>query len=144
MSTRADFDRVNGESAFPDHIEGYWRQAVWPDKDKLSSNYDRKVASYPWPVVFDVEGYNKDEFVGKLVMLKQLDPNANVVNYRGFSVHRITGAVNGIGEYVLYGWTWPTGYMAYLSMGVPPSRAFYKWVTGEDLPALPSYGRPDA
>lgn len=96
----------------------------------------------PWPVIFEVEGYDKDAFNHKLTLLQQLNPNLTTKMYRGVSLNRLTGEFNGNAEYELGGWVWPAGYIAYICMGVPPSRAFYEFVMGVDLPTLPTYGRP--
>lgn len=135
--SREEYERLNAGCRFPDKIEGYWRQ----DKDASDIGIKERL-HLPWPVPFEVEGYNMEEFIGRLVM-KQMDSRIKVERYRGISMHRLTGNHNGNSEFELEGWKWPTGYVAYLTMGVPPSRAFYKFVTHEDLPTLPTYGRSD-
>lgn len=128
---RTEFDRLNTGCSFPENVEGYWRQRRECSMDRIR---------LPWPVPFEVEGYNKYEFVGKLIE-KQMDNRVEVISYRGWSINRLTGRENGSTEYKLDGWHWPVGYVSYLIAGVPPSRAFYEFVTGEDIPSLPDYGR---
>lgn len=126
----SEYHNLNEGCAFPKHVEGYWRQHKENTSDEC----------LPWPVAFDVEGYDKIAFIGKLTLL-QLSSDVKRNTYRGMSTNRLTGESNGNAEYELDGWAWPEGYIAYLALGIPPSRAFYKFVMGVDLLTLPTYGR---
>jgi hypothetical protein len=137
----AEFVEVNGEHAFPIGIEGYWRPGRdIPEGEDWSSDTKRATWHCPWPVIYEPEGYEHDRFI---VLLKEMEasPFTTSIQYRGFSLHRLTGEINGSREFERDGWKWPEGYLNYIKMGVPPSRAFYRFVTSIDLYSLPKYGR---
>ena len=142
----AEFIELNTGHYFPDGIEGYWR----PGKELPSAYHgelynkpflywqQNKIWQYPFPVVYEPEGYDKNLF---LIFLRELQesPYTKKVPYRGYSKNRLTGESNGNVEYERDDWKWPQGYINYIEAGVPPSRAFYKFVTGLDCRELPPY-----
>lgn len=141
----ANFLEANIDSKFPKGVEGYWRrQKDVPSVENVIAS--KRLAcepesNLPWPVAyFDIDGYDLLFFLSKLAMKEK---TAQLNNYRGFSIHRLTGKVNGSGEYESEGWRWPTGYRNYIEMGVPPSREFHRFITGIYLIGLPSYGHED-
>lgn len=121
------FEAINGRAKRRAKVEGYWRPS-----------FNKAMASLPFPVIMPVKGYNKTAFVNRL---KALQKQAKKTVARGDAPNRWTGGSSGAAEYALDGWRWPGGLSYYLSAGVPPSRAFYKFVMGKDLPALPTYGK---
>lgn len=131
----AEFLDANIDSKFPPGVEGYWRR----QKELPQRNADAE-SPLPWPVVYyDIDGYDMTLFLSCLKKLED-NPSVTVHNYRGVSINRLNGRMNGSREYEYRGWRWPEGYRNYINMGVPPSRAFHKFVTGIYLPNLPSYG----
>lgn len=128
------YNQLNKGCKFPDFIEGYWRAHA---HERASYETDEQ-ANYPWPVPMFVEGFEPDAFLKKLKLLEKV---ADKKEYRGVSKHRLTDEMNGNAEFSFNGWRWPQGYKAYIEKGVPPSRAFYKFVMNEELEALPTYGR---
>lgn len=135
-----EFLKVNFRCAFPKFVEGYWRKAERVDKEALQwrSQVERNESRLPWPVVLEIAGYDKEDFIARL---DELQAHAQKELYRGITVSRLTGEPLGNAEYELNEWTWPGDYIHYLKAGVPPSRAFYKFVTDRDLDTLPKYGR---
>lgn len=127
MKGKKWFAELNDGTAFPPKIEGFWR-----------SNF-KTIKGYPWPVPMSVPGYNRAAFV-KALQAAQLKASTGTGG-RGLSPHRWTGEGNFNSEYMYKGWKFPGGYITYIRQGVPPSRAFYKLITGEDNPNLPTYGR---
>lgn len=126
MSGEEWFTKVNAKSAFPRKIEGYWRQTYTG-------------SGMPFPIAFKPVGYNKAAFARRL---KEIESSqAERTEFKGSAPDRWTGKPNGAGEYSYRGWKWPIGYMSYVKRGVPPSQAFYKFITGEVLKTLPTYGR---
>jgi hypothetical protein len=121
------FEAINGRSKAKSHIEGYWRP-----------EFNAAMGSLPFPIIMDVKGYDKAAFLaaydGKVRESRQ-------TAQKGFSRNRWTGGNNGDVECHLGAWIWPKGLRVYFSAGVPPSSAFYKFVTGKTLPSLPLYGR---
>lgn len=141
------FMAANSKSAFPANTEGYWRKRLElpPESNSMvcgkpfmewSQNKDW---AYPFPVVYEPEGYDKNLF---LALLREMEdsPFTTKVVYRGISHSRLTGEAIGNCEFERDGWKWPQGYSHYIEAGVPPSRAFYRFVTTQDVPSLPTYG----
>lgn len=142
MNDRERYTEFNAASAFPEKVEGYWRVSGVLTTEPRSS-YEAEQAKYPWPVPFQTppEGYDQDYFLDRLLALEAHE-ETKVVAYRGSSPHRLDdGKNNGNSEFERDGWHWPAGYRNYIKLGVPPSRAFYQFVTGNDLDTLPTYGR---
>ena len=121
------FDTLNGKSKARVNIEGYWRR-----------DFNKGLSTLPFPVAMTVKGYDKAKFMEALTVAEKKASNKP---QRGTSPNRWTGGSNGSGEYHLNKWKWPQGIRYYLNQGVPPSRAFYEFITGKDLPGLPTYGR---
>lgn len=119
------FKRINGKSKKLPNIEGYWRSTF------------KTNGGLPFPVPMAVEGYSKGEF---LKALRAKQRAAKHTGYHGYSPHRWTNSPNMSGEYKLGKWAWPEGYETYVKAGVPPSRAFYKFITGNTNSKLPTYG----
>lgn len=117
------FEAVNAKCKFPRKVFGYWRR----DIDKSS------VDTLPFPVKMPVE-YDKRAFLSKL---RDAQRNARLDAYKGTSKHRWTGKCAGCKEYSLDGWKWPEAAITYIKSGVPPSKAFYKFIMGTELATLP-------
>jgi hypothetical protein len=144
------FYTVNKDSKFPRHIEGYWRRAeVTPLKDNEPGANVRhytytQYEGFPWPVPMEVEGFEVQKFIEKLVDIET--DFAKEVRYRGCSECRLTRENLGNAEYEYKGWKWPDGLAHYLRLGVPPSAAFYKFIMGADAVEglmLPTYNRDE-
>lgn len=141
------FHELNAESKFPTRVEGYWRRhAVIPPKDNFpGANMRHYVntmgAEFPWPVPMEIEGFDVQDFINKLVDIEEREGGAEKVLYRGFSICRLTGENLGNAEFEFRGWKWPDGLVHYIRMGVPPSAAFYHFITGMELNTLPNYNR---
>lgn len=120
------FHEFNGDSKFPDFVEGYWRTSL-DVKDEL-----------PFPIPWAVKGFNKTEF---LIALREVQESAKLERYRGLSLNRWTRKAAGSAEYTKDGWTWPYAYGWYVERGVPPSKEFFRFITGKTCESLPSYGR---
>lgn len=118
---------VNGASKARKGVEGYWRSSI-----------SENLSGLPFPVKATAKGYSKTDFMSKL---QELQKRATKRAQRGESPNRWTGSMNGGSEYKLEGWSWPSGYSTYIKGGLLPSRAFYKFVMGKDLPSLPTYNR---
>jgi hypothetical protein len=141
-------ERNNGDSKFPFRVEGYWRQRELPVEHvgpgrHTAAFLDRQDAELPWPYIFQIPQYDKQEFINKLADIEDL---AEESRYRGFSICRITGVNRGNCEYKYKGWKWPGGLIEYIRLGVPPSRAFYAFIM--DVPQsecewLPTYNRTE-
>ncbi|MEG0869483.1 MAG: hypothetical protein RSD49_06570 [Hafnia sp.] len=135
------YQTANRHAAFPIAVEGYWRPGPEaPAEGALSGVDSNSERNYPWPVIFEPKGYEKTVFIA---LLKEMEasPFTERVLFRGISMNRLTNEPNGCAEYSRDGWTWPEGYLNYIKLGVPPSRAFYQFVTCIDLDTLPDYGR---
>lgn len=141
------FHTVNKDSKFPVRVEGYWRQfEVIPPKDNLPGanvrHYSNMMdAECPWPVPMEIEGFDVQQFIEKLVDTEDL---ASAVQYRGCSYCRLTGENLGCSEFSYKGWKWPDGLAHYIRLGVPPSAAFYKFIMGANAVEglmLPTYNR---
>jgi len=125
------FFELNDDTSFPKisnkgvnfQTFGFWRPT--PSK-----------GATPFPVAMKVPGYSKTDFVKRL---KAKEARASKWPERGFSPNRWDGTKNGIQTYYSASakLLWPEGTMTYLKAGVPPSRAFYKFVMGKELAALP-------
>ena len=124
------FSTMNAGCRFPEFKEGNWRRTLQP--------YD---SSLPWPVAIEVAGYDKFAFIGRLYLVQR---NIKPTLYRGLTANLWTGKVEGMSTYSDGVWEWPGDFISYLEFGVPPSRAFYKHITGTDLESLPEYGRDPA
>ncbi len=124
------YNKLNADSKALPNVEGYWRKKEI-DNDPL-----------PWPVSFEVQGYDADYFIQALTEIEGKESCKRVV-YRGISQHRWNGAATPMGncEFEYEGWRWPGGFKSYLALNVPPSQAFYKFITGKELHTLPTYGR---
>ena len=120
------FTEINGTSAFPKNVEGYWRASL---KEK---------SSLPFPIVYKPAGYDKKAFLEKL---EKVQSRADTAQSKGRSPNRWDGTANGSMDYLYRGWSWPSGLMTYFKGGVPPSQAFYKLIMGKELATLPTYGR---
>lgn len=135
-----EHQRNNSDSRFPENVEGYWRMSVEPN-NRPPGSYAAEVATYPWPYIWEIPEYDKQAFINRLADVEDL---ADKKLYRGFSICRITGVNRGNAEYTYKGWAWPNGYIEYVRLGVPPSRAFYAFIMGvpeSDCMWLPTYGR---
>ena len=133
------FDVLNRYSAFPEKVEGYWRQ-----NEQIDSIGKQGETPLPWPVVIDLVEFDKQEFINNLADLE--DDKAEENRYRGISMCRLQKVSRGNVEYRFQGWRWPGGLIDYIRMGVLPSRAFYQFVMGgrakqHTFAALPSYNR---
>lgn len=75
----------------------------------------------PWP--------GKKSFLAKLTKLEEKsEPRA----YRGSSTCRVCGCRNGSEEFTVKGWSWPSGYLHYITEhNVRPSLAFEEFVVGD-------------
>lgn len=141
-------ERNNGDSKFPYHVEGYWRRRelmvehTGPGRH-TATFLDRQDAELPWPYIFQIPQYDKQEFINKLADIEDV---AEQERYRGFSICRITGENRGNCEYKYKGWKWPGGLIEYIRLGVPPSRAFYAFIMGcsqSECEWLPTYNRTE-
>uniref|UniRef100_A0AB39CDW7 Uncharacterized protein n=1 Tax=Pseudomonas phage HRDY3 TaxID=3236930 RepID=A0AB39CDW7_9VIRU len=147
FAQQRQFQHSNGDSYFPPMIEGYWRQHdVIPtytgEKCNMKNYIARANAECPWPVVWNIPEFDKQEFINRLADIE--DEKAAETRYRGMSICRLTGADRGCNEYEYRGWKWPGGFIEYVRLGVPPSRAFYAFIMGvseEDCKYLPTYNR---
>lgn len=117
-----------------DKRAGFWRQNV---------NYIRN-DTLPFPVITTCKEYDKVAKGTFLLRLAEIEHLALVNRYRGWSQHRWTGEANGSTEFFFRDWRWPVGYSTYLKAGVLPSREFYAFITGKDIPTLPSYNKEKA
>lgn len=141
---------ANEHSAFPPNIEGYWRPALELPLQARGKEAGEDFFYWkhnqcwklPFPVVCTPSAdYDKEAFL-QVLFAALRDPATKSVAYRGFSMHRLLkNRANGSRELERGDWKWPIGYLHYIEMGVPPSRAFYKFLTGIDDPVLPTYGR---
>lgn len=120
--SKALFKELNAGKAFPRKVFGYWRPSI-SARGKM-----------PFPVAMDVRGYDKADFLRQLT-IKQRE--ARLTHDKGTAHNRWTGGNAGSGEYSLLGWRWPQGARTYLRAGVPPSKEFYKFITGRSLAGLP-------
>jgi len=95
--------------------EGYWRATI----DERSD--------LPWPTP-------DTEWTGRAVFLRFLDgieAHAERIAYRGMSICRVCGRLNGHEGLRLAGWEWPAGYKHYIAdHGVRPSLAFERYILG--------------
>lgn len=97
--------------------EGFWKCRAEPN--------------LPLPVLGYKKWDNYDLFLAKLKWLESSEETKSVL-YRGFSVCRLCGCVNGSKEYRNKEWIWPSGYFHYLNMHfIEPSKEFYDFVMGE-------------
>lgn len=115
---------INSGCKFPAKTEGYWRDTFKPGKSK----------KLPFPIISSVAGYDKADFLEKLAKAQR---SARKKHYKGTSPNRWTGKPNGSAEYSDGVFRWPEGYRSYVSKGVPPSKAFYKHITGKTNANLP-------
>lgn len=137
MKGKKWFNELNEGCSFPENIEGYWRDNV----DRTSEG-----DSLPFPIAMPVPGYDRRTFYNQLMDFEDTNTRASGRSGRGRSPDRWTGElIPGAGELVprrgAKKFSWPIAYSSYIKRGVPPSRAFYKFITGEDNPNLPTYGR---
>jgi len=127
---RAVFDYLNKGCYWEEGQEGFWR----------AGGLREVTNKLPFPVKMVCPGYRRAEFLQALDRVQsRLKPKV----FRGYSPNRWTGEFNGSAEYQVDGWKWPEGYRTYLEAGVLPSREFYKFITGQDVPGLPSFAKPD-
>lgn len=140
--------RNNGDSKFPEKVEGYWRnretliEHSGPGRH-TATFLDKQNADLPWPYIWQIPVFPKQEFINRLADLEDV---AEKKLYRGFSICRITGVNRGNAEYEHKGWKWPAGFIEYVRLGVPPSRAFYSFVMGvpeSECEWLPTYNRTE-
>lgn len=137
MKGKKWFNELNEGCSFPENVEGYWRNSV----DRASED-----DSLPFPIAMPVAGYNRRTFYSQLMDYEDVNARISGRAGRGRSPDRWTGElIPGAGELVSRKdgkrFSWPIAYSTYVKRGVPPSRAFYKFITGEDNPNLPTYGR---
>ncbi len=78
-------------------IEGYWYSEATPE--------------YPMPVHTDVVPHNKSDI---LKALDKAEASARTVAYKGFSICRCCGRINGSREFSYKGWSWPEGFRHYI------------------------------
>lgn len=139
-----DFQHANNDSKFPEKVEGYWRHSKDPEEQPTSMRraYVEEVAGFPWPVIWEIPEFDKQEFINRLADVE--DELATMSRYRGISMCRINKVSRGCAEYAYGGWRWPEGLIEYIRLGVPPSRAFYAFIMGieeENCKYLPTYNR---
>lgn len=120
---------LNFGTELPRGVEGYWRKT----SEKNIENYPFVL---PFPVSYDIEGYDKNAFVNAL---DKLENQTEIKSTKNPALHRWTGRPNGRLEYQSQEWRWPSGYIEYIKAGVPPSRNFYRYVMKADLTNLPEY-----
>lgn len=116
------FQELNSGKVFPKNVFGYWRPGV------------KKSGRLPFPVALQVRGYDKEKFIKKL---KSVQSSSKKTVYKGTAPNRWTGGNAGASEYSKDGWRWPVAALTYIKAGVPPSKAFYKFITGRSLASLP-------
>jgi len=141
------FQHANGDSKFPEKVEGYWRQhedvpTFVGAGINMLNRAAREGENYPWPVVWNIPEFDVQEFINRLADVE--DTLAQEKRYRGCSLCRLTKVNRGNGEYEYKGWKWPSGLIDYVRMGVPVSRAFFALimdVSEEDCKYLPTYNR---
>lgn len=114
---------LNARSKSMVKVFGYWRAT--PSKGK---------GTLPFPVAFPVKGYSWIKFKPKLSSWLK---GARKTEYKGTALNRWSGRNAGATEYSRNGWRVPAGVIPYLSAGVPPTKEFYKEVTGRTLASLP-------
>lgn len=102
-------------------IEGYWGK-------------NPQDQEYPWPQANDQPWEGQEFFLKKLEMIENRNPPDNYHRYRGFSICRICGCVNGSAEHETDGWLWPTGFRHYVDEhNVRPSNDFIQFVINHNL-----------
>jgi hypothetical protein len=93
--------------------EGYWRRS-----------YDEE-SELPWPIP-------EPGWVGRagfLASLDQVEAVAERIAYRGFSLCRLCGRMNGHEGLRLAEWEWPAGFRHYVAdHEIRPSRAFEAFI----------------
>lgn len=121
---------LNANATVNPKQEGFWR-----NPHKIAED----LTGYPYPVKFSVPGYVKKDFLERLIDI-ETNAASGGRHERGHSPNRWTGkGDNGSGALKYKGWHWPQGYRTYIKGGMPPTRAFYNHIMGEDLPGLPEY-----
>jgi hypothetical protein len=67
-----------------------------------------------------------------LTKLEEVQTEAHVTRYKGYSTCRLCGCANGSGEYSIDGWVWPEGFKHYVDEhNVRPSLAFQEFILEE-------------
>lgn len=151
MVGRDWLDLLNIGCAFPEDIEGHWRQSVQMPTDDAKEKL-------PWPVSCELPGYDPHDFRRRLKDLEEHSGTEKHV-YRGMTAHRWHGGLLGNSEFQRGKWRWPDSYTNYIADGVLPSRAFFRYIMTEHADVwikaptmtpeqfvsvssfLPSYGR---
>lgn len=98
---------------------GWWRSDIDPKGSNL------------YPVVVDVKGFNRAEFLKKL---NTVETGLEVTSYRS-AVQNPWGVTNE-GFMELSGWVWTLSARQMIERGVLPSKAFYKFIMGKPCPTL--------
>lgn len=94
--------------------EGFWKSKYEPELPSPVAN------DHPW------EG--QDEFLKALSKKERGGPQHR---FKGSSLCRICGCINGSTEYDRGGWEWPSGFRHYVEThNVQPSPEFIDWVMG--------------
>ena len=98
-------------------VEGHWR------------SHESSEENLPWPVATDMQQPIKDYLLNSL---RKVEEKAHSVGYRGISMCRICGCMNGSREYEHKGWVWPAGFAHYIEQhGVVPTQEFQKFIQEE-------------
>jgi len=96
-------------------IEGYWAKGP-----------NDTISTYPWPVESDTPMINKDDFLRRLSVV---ETKALRESYRGISMCRCCGKMNGNAEYEFGGYQWPAGFRHYIEVhNIRPTSAFEQMI----------------
>ena len=131
-SGMATYCKLNIGCAQQPKTAGFWRE-----NEKIKEGDRYPVGSLlPFPVMLKLEAYHLDEF---LTQLSKIERKARSKRFKGWSTNRWDGSSNGSSEFNYKGWRWPAGYRTYLEGGLLPSKTFFKFIMGYDLPGLQQF-----
>lgn len=152
------FDLLNFGRGWREKTAGYWRNTLMPEQSHGNIQF------LPFPIVTTAKGYDRKRFcqmlkavqfddapvfatrdaeTGKLFPShRALYQSALKSNGKGPRVRNLWTQERWptvVNDFNCAGWKWRSDYLNYLEAGVLPSRAFYEFITGEDLDTLPDY-----
>lgn len=115
--------------------EGFWARTLDLSDDRLpAAGSDEDLMPLAMPIHSSASWYGKRIFLRALAKVEDAAKDTNMVQYRGSSMCRCCGKLNGSSEFQVaigggHAWHWPNGFVHYIEVhNVRPSQAFIDFI----------------